>query len=346
MKEKRLRRVYVVGAGFSAALGYPVTGNLLTRLWDRIDDPQFQRQLKSVIEFHNPRFDCREPDSFPNVEELLSQMDVNEKLFKASRQYEGNFRKGDLERLQRAVLLKISDWFHDLSQHARLSEPSVPWLVTLRDHVWRNSVGIISFNWGLVLEELLFGETLDQECYGFPMEPFERPTLIKPHGSLNWFKDDCGQYIADDKRFLLSGTGRNAVHAFRNFRAPQTSVGREYTPLVVPPVYLKNFDQPVFRTLWRNCTRLLSTAERVVFLGYSMPVADYHAQFIMRCGFQNQVDGELVKDGRRKAATGPAEVVVVNPDPTVAERVASVAGPKHRCRPISAPVGEVAWDAL
>jgi hypothetical protein len=280
------------------------------------------------------------------VEELLSQMDVNEKLFKASRQYEGGFTKKDLKHLQRTVLLKISDWFHDLSQKARLGGLSVPWLETFRDHVWRNNIGVISFNWDLVLEELLFGESLDQESYGFPLEPFTRPTLIKPHGSLNWFKDDCGQHIEKDKTFLLSGTGRNRVYAFTEFRAPRTSVGREYAPLIVPPVYLKNFDQPVFRTLWRNCTTLLSTAERVVFLGYSMPAADLHAHFIMRCGFQNQIDGELVRGGHRRAATGPADVVVVNPDPMAAERVASVVGPNHRCRPISMPVGEVVWNDL
>jgi hypothetical protein len=29
--------VHVVGAGFSAGLGYPLTSDLLVRLWDRLD---------------------------------------------------------------------------------------------------------------------------------------------------------------------------------------------------------------------------------------------------------------------------------------------------------------------
>ena len=340
------RRVYVVGAGFSAALGYPVTSDLLTQFWDHIDDPKFRKKLKSVIKFHNPRFDCRSPRSFPNVEQLLSQMDVNEKLFNSSRQYEGNFTKADLKNLQRNVLLKISDWFHELSENVNLREPSVPWLKTFRDHVQRNNIGIISFNWDLVLEQLLFGEDLNGESYGFPLEPFMRPALIKPHGSLNWFKEDVGRHISRDRRFLLSEVGRDKVHAFRKFRAPQTSVARRYTPLIVPPVYLKNFDQPLFRRLWQKCTRLLSQAERVVFLGYSMPEADFHAHFIMRCGFQNQIDGELVKGGRRKEARGPAEVVVVNTDTAVAKRVAAIVGPKHSYRSISSSVADVVWKDL
>ena len=39
-------------------------------------------------------------------------------------------------------------------------------------------------------------------------------------------------------------------------------------------------------------------------------------------------------------------MAVVNPDPKVAERVALIAGPKHKFRPILASVGEVVWNDL
>ena len=111
------------------------------------------------------------------------------------------------------------------------------------------------------------------------------------------------------------------VYAFRKFRAPISNKhNKEYTPLIVPPVYLKNFEKPVFQALWKICTRHLSTARRIVFLGYSMPPADFHAQFIMRCGFHNQKEGQLDKYDRRKESTGPAEVVIVNPDFGAARR--------------------------
>ena len=74
MNERQQKYVYVIGAGFSAGLGYPLTGDLLSRFWERIDDCSFRDKLKRVIEFHNPGFNCEEFVSFPNVEELLSQM--------------------------------------------------------------------------------------------------------------------------------------------------------------------------------------------------------------------------------------------------------------------------------
>jgi len=109
------RNVYVIGAGFSAGLGYPLTSDLLVRLWDRIDQ-ELKVGLKKVIGFHHPGFDPKKFTSFPNVEQLLSEMLVNEELFDASRQYEGNFTKADLEDLQRDLLLAITNWFHELSR--------------------------------------------------------------------------------------------------------------------------------------------------------------------------------------------------------------------------------------
>ena len=337
------KRVYVIGAGFSAGLGYPVLGDLLLQFWNRVGDCAFRDRLTRVIAFHNPGFNCDEFGSFPNMEEFLSQMMVNEQLFDASRTYEGNFTKQELNELQRTLLLKISDWFHEISERVDPDKPRVPWLAAFRDHVQRENVAIISFNWDLVLDKLLFGEELSEISYGFPLQPFKRPVLIKPHGSLNWFEDDLGKYLKSKLKFLLLQEDEEKVYAFRKFRAPKGK--REYTPLIVPPVYLKNFDRSVFRNLWRSCTTLLSTAHRVIFLGYSMSVADFHAQFIMRCGFHNQMDGELKGSGRR-TPTDAAEVTIVNPDRGAAERTRAIAGPEHKCRWVSTPIADLEWEKL
>ena len=342
MNERQQKCVYVIGAGFSAGLGYPLTGDLLVQFWERLGDCSFRDKLNRVIEFHNPGFNCEEFVSFPNVEKLLSQMMVNDQLFASSRQYKGNFLKDDLADLQCAFLLNIADWFHEISQGIRPSNPRVPWLKDFRDHMQSKNVGIISFNWDLVLDALLFGGGLDQTSYGFPRGPFSVPVLIKPHGSLNWFEKEPDEHIDKKKEFVLSAAGEKKVCAFR---APESAT-REYTPLIVPPVYLKSFEKPVFTSVWQNCTRLLSKADKVVFLGYSMSAVDFHAQFIMRCGFHNQVEGELTKGGHRDAGTGRAEVIIVNPDRAAAERTRAIVGPQHKCRWIPKTVADLRWQRL
>lgn len=177
---KRRECVYVVGAGLSAGLGYPLTTDLLYRLWTDLEKPM-REKLEAVIKFHHPGFNPNIFTSFPNVETLLSEMLVNQQLFKASRQYEGSFTFDELCDLQRDLLLRITDWFHDLAKDVRPGKPRHSWLAAFRDKVKSENAAIISFNWDLILDELLFGETLRAESYGFSGVLIDGPVLLKPH---------------------------------------------------------------------------------------------------------------------------------------------------------------------
>src|SRR5258708_19313536 len=96
-KPTRIRKtVYVIGAGFSVGLGYPLTKSLLIDAWSRI--PKDSRtQLKKIIEFHHPGFSSARALSFPNIEQLLTEMAVNLQMFDASRPAEGRFTKQQLK---------------------------------------------------------------------------------------------------------------------------------------------------------------------------------------------------------------------------------------------------------
>src|SRR5688572_32739447 len=87
--------VYVVGAGFSAGLGYPQTRSLLIELWSRLDGDA-RKQLGRVIRFHHPAFDPKRTTNFPDIEQLLTEISVNLDLFGASRPIEGSFTKEQL----------------------------------------------------------------------------------------------------------------------------------------------------------------------------------------------------------------------------------------------------------
>jgi len=68
------RSVYVVGAGLSAGLGFPTVAGLLPGLWDRIGAAGLADDLGKVIRFHHPDFNPSLPDTYPNIERLLSEM--------------------------------------------------------------------------------------------------------------------------------------------------------------------------------------------------------------------------------------------------------------------------------
>ena len=315
--------VYVVGAGLSAGLGFPVVKDLMPRLWDRVKHSEEASSLKKVIEFHHPQFDEEDRESFPDIEKLLSEMQANEQLFSFSRSAPGGFKLKDLKESRNFLLFELVKWFHELKKNAL--ESRYDWLQLLTQKMKEEQATIISFNWDLVLDQLLFEGVLSAASYGFDRRT-NGPWLIKPHGSLNWFKqnDDANARIKEEKKIQLI-PNPDQVFAFAEFRGPYSSDPlRKYMPLIVPPVYSKTFKGELFKRLWLGAVTSLSQAAEVRFLGYSLPDADLHARFILRCGFHNQKDGLLMANEERQKATGPAKVTIVNPCQDAISRVATL----------------------
>lgn len=317
------RVVYVVGAGFSAGLGFPLISNLLQELWPRLDN-KLADDIAAVVRFHHPDFHPLRAESFPNIEQLLSEMQANEQLFDSSRPATGGFTSADLADRRQRLLLELAKWFHDIQASALKKKPK--WLHTIVDEMKAEKAQVISFNYDLVLDQLIFGNDISESSYGLESDTrWAQPRLLKPHGSLNWYEHSTGKYLSDTKCFNLPGTEPDVVRAFKPFRAPQSDK-REYMPLIVPPVFNKEFQGALFQTLWQEAVLVLSQASEVRFLGYSLPVADFHARFILRCGFHNQEHGALLEGGSRASPTGRAKVVIVDPNTAARERVENAVG--------------------
>lgn len=314
--------IYVVGAGLSAGLGFPLIGNLLPKMWPRIESANLANDLGKIIRFHHPSFQPECNSTFPNIEQLLSEMQANEHLFTSSRPAIGTFKPEDLLERRQSLLLELVAWFHELQRKALEQPPA--WLSTLVNRIKTEKAQVISFNWDLVLDELLFDDGLDESSYGFG-KLSAKPCLIKPHGSLNWYMQRSGQFLSEENKFSLGGHGKQEVFAFRLYRAPK-SKQRTYMPLIIPPVYAKQFQGRIFKRLWQKTVSALSVASEVRFLGYSMAPADFHARFILRCCFHNQEEGALDRNGVRRPVTGRARVIIVDPCVAAIDRIEDVVG--------------------
>jgi hypothetical protein len=223
------------------------------------------------------------------------------------------------------LLLTIAEWFHAI--HARTFKALPVWLKIFRDQKIVEGDTIISFNWGLILDQLFFDDEVNAKSYGLRRGLKASVTLLKPHGSLNWYDGDQGARIKQQLRFPLhTDAGGQKIYAFMNFRSPRSK--NKYMLMIIPPVYNKDFSHHVLRDLWRSCVASLSAASKVVFLGYSLPEPDLHARFILRCGFHNQVEA------------GQSQVVIVNPDQGAASRIERSVGHHVRCDWQPMPVAE------
>ena len=80
---------------------------------------------------------------------------------------EGSFTKKQLEDVKETLLTTIAEWFHELFEAACHR----PWLARMVDRFQSENAAIVSFNWDLILDHLLFGDGLAPESYGLVLCP-------------------------------------------------------------------------------------------------------------------------------------------------------------------------------
>ncbi len=285
-------------------------------MWSRLNEDK-QEVLGEIVRFHHPGWDGRAA-TLPEVEELLTELEANKDLLPSLRS-KGGFTLQDLERAREGLLLEIAKWFHKI--HA--AERGRPILAEVVKRIRAARAAIISFNWDYELDKALFGKVAPSS-YGVGDGTRQGTVLLKPHGSLNWYPAAAGAHIKEDLREILWTEKGNEVYSFVRWREVRWT-RRQYLPWIVPPTHLKDFNHPMLKRIWQRCVDVLSKAGRVYFLGYSLPPADWHSRYILRCGFHNQRKGLPLNGGREKA-TGRAKVWVINPDAGVFRRIESIVG--------------------
>jgi len=104
--------------------------------------------------------------------------------------------------------------------------------------------------------------------------------LLKLHGSFNWLfsKVDDVLYVkeqngANPQVLLLSDEVKN------NVVPPQQK--DEYGYIVKTPTLLKDFGNVHLKMIWNNAGIDLRDAKRIVFLGYSLPTADFEFRYLL-----------------------------------------------------------------
>ena len=162
---------------------------------------------------------------------------------------------------------------------------------------------VISFNYDLLADRALRAgagsKFKPEESYGFapqavdkdwapsprPGAPFKNHVeLLKPHGSLNWRNTPTGVEVVKDELAVLP---------------PSVAL--------VPPQYLKRFEDEPFASIWRNARRVLRSAQALVIVGYSLPSSDIFTAAALRLEV-HQLD----------------LLCIANPDPIARERILAV----------------------
>jgi hypothetical protein len=113
--------------------------------------------------------------------------------------------------------------------------------------------------------------------------------LLKLHGSMHWFRcSNCAALYVnlETKPYETLVKHQKYCHVCLRFLKkvpidPKNLEPYELKRYFVTPTLLKDFNSTHFRSIWWNAGYEIAEATRIIFIGYSLPLADYDFKFLI-----------------------------------------------------------------
>lgn len=149
---------------------------------------------------------------------------------------------------------------------------------------------IISFNWDTLADVTL--DILDIPQYYSYSKIMRGQKLklsegvyLKPHGSINWVSCPNNK-CSNHKRIFVYNNENNSpgqrIHWYKDFPICSRCKSK-YEIAIIPPTSRKLLDRGSrFYSIWREVSRRINSADRLVIIGYSLPKTDFHTEWIFR----------------------------------------------------------------
>jgi hypothetical protein len=325
----------VLGAGFSRAAGLPLQNELADALLSSEFDSAVDLAITAALkQFLIETFAWTSAMPLPSLEDIFTMIDLSA----GSGHHLGRkFTPKLLRALRRMLIFRV---FKILDRRFRAAPEIDAFLKKYLVDDKPISTHFIVLNWDIVLERHLERHDpnlgLDYCSYALPWLPedYEYPRtvgIVKVHGSSNWvYCDNCralfydryrklsltvraGLIKADFRLFDAKLTDREFDSAVgiaareRNCRRCRTAVG----PHIATFSYKKSFRTHAFASSWLAAEQILTDANRWIFIGYSLPEADYE--------FKHLLKTSQLKLARSKTISKSIDVVLLN-DTTAADK--------------------------
>ncbi|HLL46718.1 MAG TPA: hypothetical protein VK399_08405 [Longimicrobiaceae bacterium] len=292
------KTVFVLGAGFSAPARMPVQADLMRDVLGHPSRAGVRKTYKTLFNLLNP-------DEMANIplEDVFTMLD---RARRSGETIRGLSRK-EIERSHTQLLVAITRQFKP-----KLTRFGHPAYTSFFSELVRVRIGagdaaaqeedpfsIITLNWDTIPEIVLsrlgrLGTSppavIDYTCYDYDLagRPGHVPSInrkarekfnikvMKLHGSLNWLVcNSCGRLFSAEPERRSSGV---VIAGKRHCRFCKDVV---LDPLIITPTLVKDLAQTHLRMVWHNALMDLQEAERIVFIGYSFPMADFEFRYVL-----------------------------------------------------------------
>jgi hypothetical protein len=295
--------IFVLGAGFSAPAHLPLQAELMRGVMKRTSPQPFQLDARDTLKRMFDALDSTELKTV-SLEDVFTMLDRARKTGETIRGFSHQDIQDSYKSLVQTIVQEFRRPLTDMDFTSSPFPAFVDELIKKRhgngsnDDQESDEFSIVSLNWDTILDHLLNtrGTTgdrkvvLDYGCYDYDLnnQPDHIPSirrkgeglfnikLLKLHGSLNWVVCSCcGRLFSDND------DAQPPVAPLTPTPTCRFCSDVELENVVITPTLMKELAQNQLRNIWHNAFLVLQDCDRIVFVGYSFPMADFEFRYIL-----------------------------------------------------------------
>jgi hypothetical protein len=304
-----LKKVYILGAGFSWSAGFPLAKDFFSFVSSHIQNSIDTRDIGNSGFFNELDDFTKKVEKhyqwiLTDVELLCTYMDLAI-LSNSLGIFQGIFNSLDDLRLFRikfsGAIVRAFRYKHDefkISRRERTEkEKEANKLYWEFCEILEEGDTVISFNYDLLVEMGLWQQNkwtfLDGHGFKKDIEDFrseitkiyseDKPTkskvrILKLHGSLGWFRKKFTDEIVFGE---MPDSFEDYFGEFFEKGDPSPAVSYDEGSTLIEPSYIKQFDNPYLIDIWKQAINAIISANEIVIIGYSLPPADSASQLLL-----------------------------------------------------------------
>ena len=293
------KTIFIFGAGASKADGLPTQAELLENYFKSNPSDDYSGLLKEYFErFFGIRDTSAINVKWPTFEEALAMVEI---AFDKEQTFAPNYNAEKLKKIRDGLIISMGRAIENCQvKHDTVHKRFIDKLFHKghgRRHFQEREYCFISFNYDILLDQALM-ELVEDDIYcdygvnfantskDFYLNSFQKwvPSgekkvlILKPHGSLNWMQcPSCDALaISGNSKGQIFKTG--LIHTIEH--CPKDHSPMQF--IIEPPSYFKKYENYYLQLIWKQFSEVLTEAERVIFIGYSMPDADIMMKYTIK----------------------------------------------------------------
>ena len=296
--------VIFLGAGATKSVNGPLTNEILKRMLYPEPDPNLPRRAPPpplLSEFVEKLFHVNSAtptEQFPGLPLLMSLIDT---ALDRRQAFHPDWDPAKLSGIRQAIEIGMFELLEAVLRQAPTNNH-----YELLSKIYSVPVQpcVISTNYDLVIDAAMMffseGRTPDGALPEYHIS-FRTPfyemsegkrfgTLLKLHGSLNWLhcrtcqRMEIGPSVSRLYAKVLQRLLADVDQSYTPAGEKCPSCGTGLRQLMIAPTHLKDYRNPHLAGVWYEAERVLREADKVIFIGYSLPDDDVEVVYLLKRG--------------------------------------------------------------